>query len=125
MVNELAVADWSRVTSERLAEVIAMEASGRLSATQAKQVIAEMVESGGDPARIAQSRGFDPMGGDDLHIVVEDVISGHPDEWRRFCSGDPVDRKKMTGFFTGRVMRATRGRADGAVVSRLLRERAA
>ncbi|MBW3645717.1 MAG: hypothetical protein KY441_09460, partial [Actinobacteria bacterium] len=31
---------------------------------------------------------------------------------------------KVTGFFVGQVMKATRGRADGKAVTRLLRERA-
>ena len=52
------------------------------------------------------------------------MIADNPDEWQRFCSGDDADRKKLAGFLTGQVMRATRGRADGAAVNRLLQERA-
>ncbi len=120
VVNDLAVEDWSKVTGEGLAAVVAMESAGDLTATQAKQVLAELVASGGDPAAIARSRGFEALADDDLEVVVDRVIKAHPGEWSRFCTGDDADRKKMTGFLTGRVMRATRGRADGAAVSRLL-----
>ena len=122
--NELAVDDWSKVTPDRLAELIAMESAGRLTATQAKQVLVEMVEAGEAPAAIAERRGFRAMTGDDLSATVDRVIADNPDEWQRFCSGDDADRKKLAGFLTGQVMRATRGRADGAAVNRLLQERA-
>ena len=124
VINELALEDWSRVTPLRLAAVVAMEADGRLSATQAKQVLSVIAASGGDPEPVARRLGFVPMADGDIAAVVDDVIAGHPAEWHRFCCGDAVDRKKMTGFLIGRVMRSTRGRADGAAVGRLLRERA-
>ena len=122
--NDLAVDDWSKVTPDGLAALVAMETSGQVTATQAKQVLAEMVEGGGDPASIAASRGFQAMAGDDLAATVDRVIAGSPDEWQRFCSGDDADRKKLSGFFIGQVMRATKGRADGAAVGRLLQQKA-
>ena len=122
--NDLAVDDWSKVTAGSLAELITMESAGRLTATQAKQVLVEMVEAGEAPAAIAERRGFRAMTGDDLSATVDQVIADNPDEWARYCSGDDADRKKLAGFLTGQVMRATRGRADGAAVNRLLRERA-
>ena len=124
VANDLAVDDWSPVTPEGLAALVAMEASGRLTATQSKQVLAEMAEGGGAPDAIAQRRGFEAMAGDDLAAVVDQVIAGNPDAWDRYRTGDEADRKKLAGFLTGQVMRATRGQADGAAVNRLLQERA-
>ena len=124
VANDLAVDDWSPVTPEGLAALVAMETSGRLTATQSKQVLAEMAEGGGAPEAIAQRRGFQAMAGDDLAAVVDQVIAGNPDAWSRFCAGDEAERKKLAGFLTGQVMRATRGQADGAAVNRLLAARA-
>ena len=124
VANDLAVDDWSPVTPENLAALVAMETSGRLTATQSKQVLAEMAEGGGAPDAIVQRRGFQAMAGDDLAAVVDQVIAGNPDAWSRFCAGDEAERKKLAGFLTGQVMRATRGQADGAAVNRLLQERA-
>ena len=121
--NDLAVDDWSNVTPDGLVAVVDMETSGRLTATQAKQVLAEMADGGGAPEAIAQRRGFQAMAGDDLAAVVDRVIADNPDEWTRYCAGDDTDRKKLSGFLTGQVMRATRGQADGAAVNRLLREK--
>ena len=124
VINDLAVQDWSRVTSARLAELVAMESTGRLTATQAKQVLAETARSGDAPEAVARRLGLEAMANDDLTATVDRVVAAHPDEWARYCSGDDAERKKLAGFFTGQVMRATKGKADGAAVNRLLRETA-
>ncbi len=84
-----------------------------------------MVERGGDPETIAAELGFEAMDTGELAGLVDDLVKAHPDEWARFTTGDEGDRKKMQGFFTGQIMKATRGQADGKVVARLLAERAA
>ncbi|MCY4663878.1 MAG: Asp-tRNA(Asn)/Glu-tRNA(Gln) amidotransferase subunit GatB [Acidimicrobiaceae bacterium] len=124
VANELAVEDWAKVTPGALAALVAMEILGQVTATQAKQVLAEMAESGDAPEAIARRRGFEAMASDDLAAVLEGVIDGNPDAWARYCAGDDAERKKLAGFLTGQVMRATKGRADGAAVNRLLQERA-
>ena len=101
-----------------------METGGELTATQAKAVLADMVATGDDPAAIAKAKGFEAMGADALTTAVDDVIAGHPDEWARYVDGDDKARGKLTGFFVGQVMKATRGQADGKAVTALLRERA-
>ena len=125
VVNDLAADEWSQVAPEGLAALVGMERAGKLSATQAKQVLAEMAASGGDPAGVAERLGFEAMAADALEAAVDEVIAACPGEWARYCAGEGDDRKKMAGFLTGQVMRATRGRADGAAVNRLLTDRAA
>ena len=60
------------------------------------------------------------MEGDELETLVEQLIADHPVEWSRFCGDDDGDRKKMQGFFTGQIMKSTRGQADGRAVAELL-----
>jgi len=125
--NDLAVDDWSAVTSESLAMLIQMETGGELTATQAKQVLGEMAagEHGGDPKAIAAAHGFEAMESDELETLVDQLIVDHPDEWSRFVGGDDGDRKKMQGFFTGQIMKATKGQADGRAVAQLLGQKSA
>ncbi|MEZ5312058.1 MAG: Asp-tRNA(Asn)/Glu-tRNA(Gln) amidotransferase subunit GatB, partial [Microthrixaceae bacterium] len=56
---------------------------------------------------------------DALAATVDEVIAANPDEWQRYCDGDG----KLTGFFVGQVMKATKGQADGKAVSALLNAR--
>jgi aspartyl-tRNA(Asn)/glutamyl-tRNA(Gln) amidotransferase subunit B len=122
--HNLAVEGAEKLDPERLAVLVGMETGGELTATQAKTVLADMVATGDDPAVIAKAKGFEAMGADALTAAVDDVIAGNPDEWARFVGGDDKARGKLTGFFVGQVMKATKGQADGKAVTSLLRERA-
>ena len=101
------------------AALVSMEVDGKLTATQTKTVLAELVERGGDPVQIAETHGFEAMDTSELDGLLDGIIEAHPDEWQRFCDGDA----KVTGFFVGQVMRATQGKADGKVVTALLAAR--
>jgi aspartyl-tRNA(Asn)/glutamyl-tRNA(Gln) amidotransferase subunit B len=103
------------------AKVLQMESAGRLTATQAKAVLAELVVSGGDPEDIASSKGFEALAGDVVAEAVDAAIAAAPEQWERYVGGEA----KLAGFFVGKVMAATRGKADGKAVTALLAERAA
>ena len=95
---------------------------GQLSATQSKAVLGALLErGGGDPAAVAKEMGFEALGSDTLGAVLDEVIAAHPDEWARFVEGDD----KLMGFFTGAVMKATSGKANGKEVAAELRNAAA
>jgi aspartyl-tRNA(Asn)/glutamyl-tRNA(Gln) amidotransferase subunit B len=121
--HNLAVAGAGKLDPARLAALVGLETGGQLTRTQAKSVLAEMVETGEDPTAIAAARGFEAMGADALTAAVDEVIAANPDEWSRYRDGDDKARGKLTQFFIGQVMRATRGQADGKAVTALLRER--
>ena len=123
--NDLAVDDWSHVDADGIARLVQMETGGELTATQAKQVLADMVESGDGPESIAARRGFEAMADSDLEVLVDQLIAANPEEWDRFRSGDDGDRKKMAGFLTGQIMKSTKGQADGRAVAELLERKAA
>ena len=97
-------------------EVVSMETSGSLSATQAKTVIKEILASGGSPADIAKAKGFEQMSSDSLGATIDQVIEANPAEWQRFKDGD----EKVVQFFIGQVMKLSKGQANGkAVVAEL------
>jgi aspartyl-tRNA(Asn)/glutamyl-tRNA(Gln) amidotransferase subunit B len=103
----------------RFAALVTMETSGELTATQAKQVLAEMVETGGDPAQIAAARGFEAMASGALETLVDEAIAADPAAWEKFVGGDD----KVAGAFVGYAMKATKGQADGKAFTSLLRSR--
>lgn len=96
-----------------------MESSGAISATQAKTVLARMVESGEGPASIASELGFEAMPSDELESIVDGLIAAHANEWAKLLAGE----QKVMGFFVGAAMKATGGKADGKAVSAILNQR--
>lgn len=124
VVQNLAVDGGAEVAPERLAELVAMETGGELTATQAKQVLAELVaDPSATAAAVAKAKGFEAMDTGALEAVVDEVIAANPDEWSQFCEGDDKARKKLSGFFTGQIMKATKGQADGRLVAQLLAQK--
>ena len=121
--NDVPTEGAGELTATGLADLIGLEADGELTATQAKQVLGEMVASGRAPADIAADLGFEAVDTDALDGIVDQVIADNPDEWARFEAGDDAERGKLTGFFVGQVMKATQGNADGKAVTAALRSR--
>ena len=121
VANELAglLADGGEVEVVAMTTLLKMEEAGELSATQSKAVLAELVAAGGDPRSIANAKGFEQMDEGALDAVLDAVIAENPSEWERYVGGDD----KLAGFFTGKVMAATRGQADGKAVNAGLRSR--
>ncbi len=118
--NEVAADVEAGRTLDRGAFValLVMEDGGKLSATQSKAVLAELLAAGGgDPAAIAAAMGFEALDAGSLAAVVDEVAAANPLEWDRFVSGTDDERKKLVGFLTGQVMKATKGKADGKAVA--------
>jgi aspartyl-tRNA(Asn)/glutamyl-tRNA(Gln) amidotransferase subunit B len=119
-VHNLAVEGARNLDPEGLANLVKMESDGKLTATQAKKVLAEMLERGGEPAALAAELGFEAMDQGALAAVVDQLIGDNPAEFQRLKDGD----QKVMGFFVGQAMESTQGKADGKIVTALLRERA-
>ena len=112
--------DDPSIPAADLAKLTSLEIDGALTATQAKQVLAEIVAgNGGDAAAIAASKGFEAMDDSELQSMIDDAISAQADAWAKFCAGDG----KAMGALVGAVMKASRGQADGKAVTAILNER--
>jgi aspartyl-tRNA(Asn)/glutamyl-tRNA(Gln) amidotransferase subunit B len=99
------------------AALLEMEQEGRLTPTQAKAVLGDLLENGGNPADVARRKGFEALGADSVAAAVAEATSAHPGEWERYRLGED----KLAGFFTGLVMKATAGKANGKEVAAELR----
>ncbi|HEX2577016.1 MAG TPA: Asp-tRNA(Asn)/Glu-tRNA(Gln) amidotransferase subunit GatB [Aquihabitans sp.] len=125
VAQNLAGEGGAELAPVRLAELVALEVAGDLTATQAKQVLAELVaDPSATAAGVAAAKGFEAMDTGALEAAVDAVIAANPAEWAQFTAGDPKVRGKLTGFFIGQVMKATKGQADGKAATALLNQRA-
>ena len=96
--------------------------SGAITATQAKSVLARMIEDGGGNAEaIAAAMGFEAMDTGALEAIVDEAIAGQPDAWAKYLAGEG----KALGAIVGHVMKASKGQADGKLVNQIVAKRAA
>jgi len=110
-----------QVAVERLAVLTTMEASGAITATQAKTVVTAMIagEHDGDPEAIASALGYEAMDTSELESMVDAAIAAQSDAWAKFCAGEG----KAMGALVGAVMKASKGQADGKAVTAILQDR--
>jgi aspartyl-tRNA(Asn)/glutamyl-tRNA(Gln) amidotransferase subunit B len=103
-----------------LAALTRLEREGALTATQAKVVLADLLErGGGDPTTLAAERGFEALDTSVLDGLVDAAIAAQPDAWAKFVAGEA----KAMGALVGAVMKASGGKADGKAVTAALHTR--
>ena len=109
-----------RVPAKDLAALTVMERESKLTATQAKTVLADLLAAGGgDPAAIAASKGFEALDTSEIEGFVDAAIAAQADAWAKYCAGE----EKAVGALVGAIMRASKGKADGKVVTAILQQR--
>ena len=107
----------SPVGPERLGELLDLLAAGTVSATAAKDVLAEMFTSEASPTTIVERKGLAQISDTgELEAVVDRVVAANPDLADKFRGG----KRGVLGALVGQVMRDTRGRANPKLVSDLL-----
>jgi aspartyl-tRNA(Asn)/glutamyl-tRNA(Gln) amidotransferase subunit B len=110
----------SRVRPGALAALVGLLAAKRVSVGAGRQVLDKLVAEGGeDPAAIVEAEGLAALGGEDeLGAIVAAALAADADAAERVRGGN----EKAIGPIIGAVMRETKGRADGAEVTRLVHE---
>jgi aspartyl-tRNA(Asn)/glutamyl-tRNA(Gln) amidotransferase subunit B len=113
------------MSPEGLAELVRLVADATLSRPLAKEVLGAALagEGGGSPAAIVAGRGLAQVSDEgQLAGVVRAVLDAHAAEVERYRAGEEKDRKKLRGFFMGKVMAETKGRGNPQILNRLLDE---
>ena len=97
--------------------LVALIDDGTVSTSIAKRVLAELVQSGGDPAAIVEEKGWKQVSDTSaIQSLVDAALASAPDKVAAYRSG----RHGLQGFFVGQVMKASKGQADPRVVQELV-----
>lgn len=107
------------VTGRQLAELLDLVSSGTLSTKLARTALRSVMETGKDPAQIAEEFGLAQVSDEaTIAAVVAKVVSENPEPAARYRAGE----EKLLQFFVGQVMRETRGTANPQLVNELLQK---
>ncbi len=102
-----------------LATLVAMVTEGAVSASAAREVLAVLIEEGGEPAAVVEAKGLSRAESGELEEIVDRAIAENPDAVEKIRAG----KGQAIGAIVGAVMRETKGRADGGEVQRMISER--
>jgi len=111
----------SKVAPGELAKLVALVGEKAVTVSNAKVVLDRMLAGAGDPAAIVAAEGLGSLGGgdDELEPIVEAALAANAGAAEKIRGGN----MKAIGAIIGHVMRETKGRADGAEVTRIVREK--
>ena len=120
LMNEAKVnVEQIQVTPVALVELIALVEKQTINNNTAKEVLAEMFASGVAPTQIVEAKGLAQISDDAaITAVIQQILNDNPEQVARYAAG----QTKLRGWFVGQVMRATKGKANPALVNRLLDE---
>jgi aspartyl-tRNA(Asn)/glutamyl-tRNA(Gln) amidotransferase subunit B len=113
------IIDESNISAEHLAGLIKAIANGTISGNQGKEVFEEMWDSGESAAEIIGRKGISQISGEvEIGRIVDSVLAENPEIAERYRKGE----LKLHGVLVGLVMKASGGKANPSLVSRLIQK---
>ncbi len=105
------------IAPAQLAELLGLIDAGTISGKIAKTVFDEMWKSGKAPRAIVEEQGLVQVSDTAaIEAIIAEIIAANPGQVEEYRGG----KEKVFGFFVGQVMKASRGKANPAVVNDLL-----
>jgi len=105
---------------ERLGALLSLVESGTISGSIAKTLFEEIWAGGVDPAELVRARGLTQVSDEGaIAAAVDAVLAANPGQVASYRGG----KTGVLGFLVGQVMKSTGGKANPALVNRLLKDR--
>lgn len=102
---------------EALAELVTLVDDGVISAKIANDIFSDLFVTGVMPADYVKEKGLAQISDSAaLEASIDEILASNPDEVAAYRGG----KTKLMSFFVGQVMRATKGKANPALVNKLL-----
>jgi aspartyl-tRNA(Asn)/glutamyl-tRNA(Gln) amidotransferase subunit B len=104
-------------SAKHVAELLELVETGRISGKQAKDVFADVEQTGRSPGAIVEEKGLAVVSdGGALEVLLRQLWTENPKQAQGLKDG----KKQLSGFFVGQVMKATGGSADPKLVNEIL-----
>lgn len=108
-----------RFSPQHLAALVDLADEGIINSTVAKEVFEKVFAENIDPKKYVKEQGLMTVNDEGtLRAVIQQVIKDNPRSVEDYHSG----KEKAIGFLVGQTMRAMKGKADPAMVNRILNE---
>jgi len=112
----------SPVSADALGGLVDLIGDGTISGRIAKDVFAEMFDTGRDAAAIVEDKGLRQVSDTGaIEAVIAQVLADNPDKVAEYKAG----KDKLFGFFVGQTMKKSGGKANPGMVNELLKTKLA
>jgi len=108
-----------KATDEALIKLSEMVEGNKLSSTAAKEVLAELQKSGGDPEQIAEAKNLLQVSDEGAIIAIVDQVLAENEKAAQDVQNGEM---KAIGFLVGQVMRLSQGKANPALATELIKK---
>ncbi|MCH1427827.1 MAG: Asp-tRNA(Asn)/Glu-tRNA(Gln) amidotransferase subunit GatB [Alphaproteobacteria bacterium] len=110
----------SPVSPEQLGGLVDLISDGSISGKIAKEVFADMFETGKDAKQVVEEKGLKQVSDEGAIIsMIDEVLASNEDKVDEYRSG----KEKLFGFFVGQVMKASKGQANPGMVNQILKQK--
>ena len=108
-----------RVKPKQIGDLLRSVDDGTISGKIAKDVFAEMVETGDNPSDIIEKKGLQQITDEAmLDAITADIIAKNPNNVKKYRNG----KEQILGFFVGELMKATKGKANPELANKVIRK---
>lgn len=110
----------SKVTPEKLAEIVSLIDAKTISTSAGKQVFEIIFNEGGEPKQIVEEKGMAQVSDDSaLEGWADEAIANNPKAVEEYKGGKPAAINSLMG----QVMKASRGKANPGAVMQMLKKK--
>lgn len=111
--------DALKVTPTYLADIIALIEEGTITSRIAQEVFVATAQTGQSPRLIVKERGLEQMNDTGaLETLIQEIVQANPQQHADYKAG----KDKLFGFFVGKVMQKTQGKANPQAINDLLKK---
>lgn len=109
-----------KIKPEWVGKLSALVEDGTIGLRTAKDLIIIMQDEAKDPETLIEEKGLKQVSDtSEIEKIIDGIIEANPNEVAGFKAG----KEKLMGFFVGQVMKATSGKANPAIINKLLKEK--
>lgn len=104
---------------ENLASLIKIVDAGEINSSVAKEVFIKIFEEDIDPAKYIEENGLKQDNDEEgIRKILETIVANNPQSVEDYHAG----KKKAMGFLVGQAMKETKGKANPAIINKILLE---
>lgn len=109
-----------KIKPEWVGKLSALVEDGTIGLRTAKDLIIIMQDEAKEPETLIEEKGLKQVSDtSEIEKIIDGIIEANPNEVAGFKAG----KEKLMGFFVGQVMKATAGKANPAIINKLLKEK--